>query len=69
MIDTVLTQGAPEVVSAAIAGDDVARDGSGTATIKEDRRYRLIHDFSYGRHTTEIIIDSPGVRAFTFMFG
>lgn len=56
-------------VSAAIAGDDVARDGSGAATIKEDRLYRLVRDPSYGEHTIEIIIESPGLRAFTFTFG
>jgi len=63
----VLRDGKP--VSAAATGDDVTRDGFGSASIKEDRLYKLIHDSAYGEHTIEIIIESPGLRAFTFTFG
>ena len=63
----VLRDGSPIDVSA--AGEDIAKDKSGTAVIKEDRLYRLIHDSAYGEHTIEIIIESPGLRAFTFTFG
>ncbi len=63
----VLRDGKP--LDAAVAGDDVSRDGSGAAIIKEDRLYKLIHDSAYGEHAIEIIIESPGLRAFTFTFG
>ncbi|MDD5593613.1 MAG: redoxin domain-containing protein [Candidatus Margulisbacteria bacterium] len=49
------------------AGADVGSDG--TVTIKEDRLYRLIEDSVYGEHTLEIIIESPGLRVYTFTFG
>ena len=51
------------------AGADVAKDGSSTAHIKEPRLYKLIQDSTYGEHTIEIIIEKPGLNAFTFTFG
>ncbi len=63
----VLRDGKP--LDASIAGEDIAKDQSSTALIKEDRLYKLIHDPAYGEHTIEIIIESPGLRAFTFTFG
>ena len=51
------------------AGDDVARDGSGTALIKDERLYKLIQDSDYGEHTITIIIKKSGLRAYTFTFG
>lgn len=56
-------------VPVAGAGQDVARDGSGSVHIREDRLYRLIEDTGYGEHTLEIIVNSPGLRVFTFTFG
>jgi len=37
--------------------------------IKQDSLYRLIEDVKYGEHTLEIIIENPGLKAFTFTFG
>ena len=50
------------------AGEDVDTESS-TVTVREDRLYKLIEDSSYGEHTLEMIIESPGLRAFTFTFG
>ncbi len=62
----VLQDGQP--VSGA-AGDDVAKDGTGGGFIKENRLYKLISNPSAGEHTLEIIIEEPGLKAFTFTFG
>jgi len=48
------------------AGSDVK---NGVVTIQEDRLYRLIEDQNWGEHTLEIIIENPGLEAFTFTFG
>lgn len=49
------------------AGSDV-KDGK--AFIQESRLYNLINNLDgSGEHTLELIIDSPGLRAFTFTFG
>lgn len=50
------------------SGEDITKDSS-SATIKEDRLYKIIQDSSYGEHTIEMIIKEPGLRAFTFTFG
>lgn len=47
-------------------GSDVI---DGTVTVKEERLYRIIEDQAAGEHTLEIIIQNPGLRAFTFTFG
>ena len=49
------------------AGSDVAPDG--TATIRENRLYRLIEGVGYGEHTIEVLIESAGLQAFAFTFG
>jgi thiol-disulfide isomerase/thioredoxin len=49
------------------AGTDV--NTSGTATIHDDRLYRLIHDSSLGTHTLLLKIHGAGLQAFTFTFG
>ncbi|MDA2935917.1 redoxin domain-containing protein [Patescibacteria group bacterium AH-259-L05] len=53
------------------AGRDIEKDDSKTTLfIKQDGLYRLIEDpQGYGEHTLEIIIENPGLRAFTFTFG
>ena len=49
------------------AGTDVIDD---QVTVKGDQLYRLIEDpQGWGEHTLEIIIESPGLKAFTFTFG
>jgi len=65
---TVLRDGKP---LGAEAGKDVTgAGGTTTAFIREDRLYELIDDPSgAGEHTLEIIIEKPGLRAFTFTFG
>lgn len=61
----VLRDGTP--IQSSAAGADVT---DGKAFIREERLYRLIEDTEgYGEHTLEIIIEDPGVRAFTFTFG
>ena len=49
-------------------GKDVG-DGS-TVTVKEERLYTIVDDpTGYGEHTLELIIENPGLQAFTFTFG
>ncbi|MCH7641404.1 redoxin family protein [Patescibacteria group bacterium] len=48
------------------AGSDVKNS---KVEIGQDRLYRLIEDVSHGEHTLEIIIEEPGLKAFTFTFG
>ncbi len=49
------------------AGEDVR---NGEMTVKEDRLYKIIHDEGgFGEHTLELIIEEPGLEAFTFTFG
>lgn len=48
-------------------GADVSADG--TVVIKENRLYKLIQDSDYREHTLEIIINNPGLEAYTFTFG
>lgn len=48
-------------------GEDVSKDGK--ATISEDRLYKLIKNPEPGEHLLEIIIEKPGLKAFTFTFG
>ncbi len=61
----VMQDGVP--ISAADAGSDVV---NGKVTITSSRLYNLVsnHDGS-GVHTLELIVDSPGLEAFTFTFG
>lgn len=62
---TILRDGKPISVDA--AGSDVK---DGMVSVKDDRLYRLIEDKNgSGIHTLEIIIDNPGLSAFTFTFG
>ena len=50
------------------AGRDTGAVGG--LSIQESRLYELVNDPNgYGEHTLEIIIDSPGLKAFTFTFG
>ncbi len=53
------------------SGKDVLRrNGSSIVTVGEPRLYTLVEDpEGYGEHTLEIIIENPGLRAFTFTFG
>lgn len=53
-------------VSGTIAGNDV-KDGK--LTVKEARLYTLVNNPSSEEHTLELIIDTPGLQAFTFTFG
>lgn len=61
----VLQDGQP--ISAADAGSDVV---NGKVTITSSRLYNLVNNQDGpGEHTLELIIDSPGLEAFTFTFG
>ncbi len=61
----VLVDGQP--IPAAMAGSDVSP--AGTITIQANRLYNIIHGTSYGAHTIELIIQQPGLEAYTFTFG
>ncbi len=61
----ILIDGSP--IPAAMRGADISADG--TVTFSENRLYRLVEDRSWGEHTIEIIIESPGLDAYTFTFG
>lgn len=37
--------------------------------VSEHKLYNIIQDLTYGEHMLEIIIENPGLRAFTFTFG
>ena len=51
-------------------GDIVMRNGLGIVNISESRLYRLVEDQAgYGEHTIEIIVEKPGLQAYTFTFG
>ena len=61
----VLQDGKP--VTSVAAGSDVQ---DGKVFIQESRLYNLINNpDGSGTHTLELIIDSPGLEAFTFTFG
>ena len=62
---TILIDGKP--ISAAIRGTDVAADG--TVTVQENRLYKLVEGSDYGEHTLEVIVNNPGLDAYTFTFG
>lgn len=61
----VLVDGQP--ITAAMAGSDVSPQG--TVTIQANRLYNLIQSATYGEHTLELIIQNPGLEAYTFTFG
>ncbi len=65
---TILRDGVP--LSVALAGEDVQmKKGAASATIKDNRLYKLIKEGDTSEHTLEINIPTPGLRAFTFTFG
>lgn len=41
----------------------------GHQTIKENKLYTLVEGTDYGEHTLEILINTPGLKAYTFTFG
>ena len=49
----------------------ILKDGKliGETDVREYKLYPIIQDSDHGTHTLEIIIESPGLRAFTFTFG
>ena len=49
----------------------IFKDGKlvGEQIVNEHKLYHLIKDSEYGEHTLEILIEGPGVKAFTFTFG
>lgn len=61
---TILRDGQPV---GARKGDDVAADG--TVTVQAAGLYKLIHEDEPGTHAIEIIVNDPGLKAFTFTFG
>jgi len=65
---TIMKDGVP--LTASEQGEDVSSvGGASTATVKEERLYKLINGSDYGEHTIEIFTDKPGLKAFTFTFG
>lgn len=64
----ILRNGKPLESEAGI--DVVKRNGARIINVSEARLYNLIEDpAGYGEHTLEIIVETPGLRAFTFTFG
>jgi hypothetical protein len=65
----ILRDGKPLTVNT--AGDDVYfENGNSYVNIKEDRLYNLINDTEDTTdHTLQMIIEAPGLKAFTFTFG
>lgn len=61
---TVLRDGVPVNVQ---KGEDV--DANGHVMIKDARLYKLISEPDMSTHTLDIIIDKPGLDAYTFTFG
>ncbi len=53
------------------AGEDIIKtsDGKTILKIKEPRLYKIIQDSQSEIHTLELIIQNPGLKAFTFTFG
>jgi thiol-disulfide isomerase/thioredoxin len=60
----VMQDGQP--ISSSAAGTDVQ---NGKVTISASRLYNLINNPTPGAHTLQLIIDQPGLQAFTFTFG
>ena len=51
-------------------GDVMKKNGLNIVNISEPHLYKIIEDpAGYGEHTLEIIIENPGLHAFTFTFG
>ncbi len=53
------------------AGADIEKttDGKTIVKIKEERLYKIIQDAARGVHGLKLIIQKPGLKAFTFTFG
>ena len=51
------------------AGADISKDEKSEGFIKESRLYKLVKNIKTEEHTLEIIIEEPGLKAFTFTFG
>ena len=69
----VASSDAPVRVRVLVDGKSVEHPGldveGGFVTISQSRLYRLVEDAVVGEHTLELIIESPGVEAYTFTFG
>ncbi len=63
----VLRDGKP--LGSEAGGDVVTRNGLSIVNVSDSRLYKLIEDQSYGEHTLEIVVENPGLQAFTFTFG
>ncbi|MBI3684818.1 redoxin family protein [Candidatus Azambacteria bacterium] len=50
---------------------EIFKDGTsqGTKFVQGEELYQLVADMEYGEHTLEMIVESPGLEAFTFTFG
>ena len=52
------------------AGEDIfVESGLSKVRIRDERLYKLIRHKDYGEHQLDIIIENPGLKAFTFTFG
>jgi len=64
---TVLLDGQP---ISALSGADIKKTlNSSYFLVHEDRLYKIVEAEDYGEHTLELIIENPGLKAFTFTFG
>jgi thiol-disulfide isomerase/thioredoxin len=41
----------------------------GTATVQANQLYNIVQGASYGMHTLQLIVQNPGLQAYTFTFG
>lgn len=55
------------IIPLSMRGADI--DENGYVTFQEDRLYRLVESETWGQHTIEIFIETPGLEAYTFTFG
>jgi thiol-disulfide isomerase/thioredoxin len=42
---------------------------TGTVTIQANQLYNIVQGSSYGEHTLELVVENPGLDAYTFTFG
>jgi thiol-disulfide isomerase/thioredoxin len=51
------------------AGSDVKIGAQSSLLIKDDQLYKIVEGSNYEEHTLELLIENPGLKAFTFTFG
>jgi thiol-disulfide isomerase/thioredoxin len=53
-----------------LTGDEAGSDvKDGVVTVQEARLYRLVQNTDVGEHTLQMVVQQPGLKAYTFTFG